>query len=185
MGFMILLGNITGAFAGTAFTHVGVLGMYAIIVVVNVACCAVTVVSVREVQLRAHRKTQPLSCKTVFIGFWSPLKEHDFRWVFITRFLMQQGVATITGFLQYWLHDMIPLPFCIASATAVALLVIPLLFAAGVSTILGGMISDKTGHRKIIVTIAAFMMGVGSFTNAFLTGESAYVMAAIVAGVIG
>lgn len=186
MGFMILLGNMSGAVAGTGFTHVGVLGMYAIIIVVNVACTAVTVLSVREVSRPGHRhKAQPLSCRVVFIGFWSPLREHDFRWVFITRFLMQQGVATITGFLQYWLHDMIPLPFCIASATAVALLVLPLLFSAGLSTIIGGVISDKTGHRKIIVTVAAFMIGLGSFINAFLSGEYAYYTAAVVACVIG
>lgn len=28
---------------------------------------------------------------------FSSISEHDFRWVFITRFLMQQGVSTVTG----------------------------------------------------------------------------------------
>jgi hypothetical protein len=121
--------------------------------------------------------------------------EHDFRWVFITRFLMQQGVSTVTGcvflysyfnthqgilmlhtctwfwyhvtfclyiihglfniiiflspslanisgseifmwftffgrFLEYWLSDMIQLPDCWNAGRGVAIMLLPMLFAA-------------------------------------------------------
>ncbi|CAG5114510.1 unnamed protein product, partial [Candidula unifasciata] len=148
MGAMILLGNVSGAIAGTSFTHIGVLSMYAIMIAILVVCVLVTTFSISETQGKPDLIPQPLSCRLIFIGFWAPLKEHDFRWVFITRFLMQQGVATITGFLEYWLNDMIPLPYCWSAATSVALLLLPLLFAASLSSVVFGIISDKTGYRK-------------------------------------
>ncbi|XP_005108633.2 uncharacterized protein LOC101850035 [Aplysia californica] len=185
MGAMILLGNVSGAAAGIGFTRIGVLSMYAIIIGVLVVCVLITTFSITEAQAKPDRKAEPVTCKSVFLGFWTPLKEHDFRWVFITRFLMQQGVATITGFLEYWLNDMIPLPNCMAATTAVAMLLLPLLFAAAVSSIIFGVVSDKTGYRKIIVTIASFMMGVGSFINAFLSGDYAYYIAGVVSFIIG
>ena len=58
--------------------------------------------------------------------------EHDFRWVFFTRFLMQQGVATVVGFLEYWLGDMVQLPGCWSPEKAVAVILLPLLLSAAV-----------------------------------------------------
>ncbi|GFS20894.1 permease transporter, partial [Elysia marginata] len=185
MGAMILLGNVTGALAGISFTHIGVLSMYAVIIGMLVVCVLITTFTITEAQAKKDKDLHGLDCRTVFLGFWTPLKEHDFRWVFITRFLMQQGVATITGFLEYWLNDMIPLPYCWTAATSVALLLLPLLFAAAASSLVFGIVSDKTGYRKIIVTIASFIMGLGSFVNAFLSGDYAYYIAGIMAFIIG
>ncbi|GFN87201.1 permease transporter [Plakobranchus ocellatus] len=185
MGAMILLGNVTGALAGISFTHIGVMSMFSIIIVMLVVCVLITTFSISEAQAKGDQNAQSLDCKTIFLGFWTPLKEHDFRWVFITRFLMQQGVATITGFLEYWLNDMIPLPYCWTAATSVALLLLPLLFAAAASSLIFGIVSDKTGYRKIIVALASFIMGLGSFVNAFLSGDYAYYIAGIMAFIIG
>ncbi|XP_059160361.1 uncharacterized protein LOC131943967 [Physella acuta] len=116
MGAMILLGNVSGALAGTTFTRIGVLTIYAIMIGIVVTSVLITVFSITETYVK-QTELEPLSFKVVFIGFWKPLKDHDFRWVFITRFLMQQGVATITGFLEYWLNDMVALPYCWTAAT--------------------------------------------------------------------
>lgn len=185
MGAMILLGNVSGALAGISFTHIGVLSIYSIVIGMVVVCVLITTFTITEAQAKKDKDLPKLDCRTIFLGFWTPLKEHDFRWVFITRFLMQQGVATITGFLEYWLNDMIPLPYCWTAATSVALLLLPLLFAAAASSLIFGIVSDKTGYRKIIVTIASFIMGLGSFVNAFLSGDYAYYIAGIMAFIIG
>lgn len=60
------------------------------------------------------------------------LSEHNFRWVFFTRFLMQQGVATVVGFLEYWLGDMVVLPSCWQPEKAVAVILLPLLLSAAI-----------------------------------------------------
>jgi len=185
MGAMILLGNIGGAITGTMLTRIGVLNIYATIIGVLVVCILISCFSVQEHPPIINRKTEPLGIKKILSGYWTPLKDHDFRWVFLTRFLLQMGVGTITGFLQYWLQDMIPLPYCMAPPTAVAMLMLPLLAAAAGSSIIFGAVSDKTGYRKIIVTIASFMMGLGSFINAFLSGDYSYYLAAIVSFIIG
>nr|KAG5690887.1 hypothetical protein BaRGS_028919 [Batillaria attramentaria] len=171
MGAMILLGNVAGAAAGLTFTHIGVLSIYGMIIAVLVISIFITVVFTSEHLGREEGEKKQL--------------EHDFRWVFITRFLMQQGVATITGFLEYWLDDMIQLPRCWTAATSVALMLLPLLFSAALSSIVFGVISDRTGRRKVIVIGAAFLMGAGSMTNAFISGNSAYYIAVTIAFLIG
>ncbi|KAH9495320.1 hypothetical protein Btru_018870 [Bulinus truncatus] len=159
--------------------------MFGIIISVLIVSIFITIVSTSEVVPKVDDKHEPVTCSYVFVGFWRPLKEHDFRWVFITRFLMQQGVATITGFLEYWLNDMVPLPNCWTAATSVALLLLPLLFAAAASSVVFGIISDNTGYRKIIVALAAFTMAIGAFVNAFLTGRYAYYIAGLMSFIIG
>ncbi|KAK7113209.1 uncharacterized protein [Littorina saxatilis] len=185
MGAMILLGNVAGAIAGLTFTHIGVLSIYGLIIGNMIVCITITILFTSETIGREDAEAKPLGCRTMFTSFWSPLKEHDFRWVFITRFLMQQGVATITGFLEYWLDDMMQLPRCWTAATSVALLLLPLLFSAAFSSIVFGVLSDRTGKRKAIVAGAAILMGAGSLCNAFLSGQSAYFVAVCVSFLIG
>ncbi|XP_076453746.1 uncharacterized protein LOC143288946 [Babylonia areolata] len=185
MGAMILLGNVAGAAAGVTFTHIGVLSIYGMIIVIIIICVSVTVISTSESQGREETEKKDIGCRIIFASFWSPLKEHDFRWVFITRFLMQQGVATIIGFLEYWLDDMIQLPRCWSAATSVALMLLPLLISAAFSSVFFGILSDRTGKRKAIVIAAAMLMGAGSLADAFLSGSSGYYVAVSVAFVIG
>ena len=45
---------------------------------------------------------------------------------------MQQGVATVVGFLEYWLGDMVRLPGCWSPEKAVAIILLPLLLSAAV-----------------------------------------------------
>ncbi|XP_025089237.1 uncharacterized protein LOC112561152 [Pomacea canaliculata] len=189
MGAMILLGNVSGAAAGLSFTHIGILSIYGVIIAVIVLSVAVTVVVTKEHSGRDDGEKKKLGCKVIFAGFWSPLKEHDFRWVFITRFLMQQGVATITGFLEYWLDDMVQLPYCWTAATSVALMLLPLLFSAAVSSIVFGIVSDRTGEEKPSLFYAVmghtFLMAAGSLADAFISGHSAYYLAIATAFLTG
>lgn len=45
---------------------------------------------------------------------------------------MQQGVATVVGFLEYWLGDMVVLPACWQPEKAVAVILLPLLLSAAI-----------------------------------------------------
>ncbi|KAL3876847.1 hypothetical protein ACJMK2_034632 [Sinanodonta woodiana] len=183
MAAMILLGNVSGALVGTTFTQVGVLGSYAISIVTVIVTLLITVCTIAETPGKPN--VEPIGCLMLFCGFWQPLKEHDFRWVFITRFLMQQGVSTVTGFLEYWLNDMIYLPNCWTAATSVAVMLLPLLFAAAMSSIVVGFISDRCGRRKPFVIAAALLMS-GSITGlTFIEGHLAYYFAVGMAFLFG
>ncbi|KAK3090168.1 hypothetical protein FSP39_009691 [Pinctada imbricata] len=183
MGCMILLGNVSGAAVGVCFTEMGVLGAYGTAIGVVLISVCVTVFTTKETP--GKQVNEPIGCFAVFCGFWQPLKEHDFRWVFITRFLMQQGVSTVTGFLEYWLSDMIQLPNCWNAARSVALMLLPLLFAAATSSIVFGILSDKFGRRKPIVIAAAFLMCVSCSTLTYISGKAAYYIAVSMAFCFG
>ncbi|ESO81984.1 hypothetical protein LOTGIDRAFT_237186 [Lottia gigantea] len=185
MGAMILLGNVSGAAVGLSFSHIGVLGIYGCIIGMLIISVAVTVISTPEAPGKEDIHSHPLDCKLIFCGFWEPLKEHDFRWVFFTRFLMQQGVSTITGFLEYWLDDMVQLPNCWTAATSVAVMLLPLFFAAAFSSVIFGVLSDRKGKRKIFVTAGAILLAIASLTDTFMTGDFGFYVAVIMAFVFG
>jgi MFS family permease len=183
MGFMILFGNISGASLGLFFVQLGVLGIYAVVISLMVICVLITVISVTEIPGKAIH--EPIGIKKIFIGFWEPLKGHDFRWVFITRFLLQQGVSTVTGFLEYWLSDMVHLPNCWTPERSVAMMLVPLLGTAAIGSIICGVVSDRIGRRKPLVIMSAVLMFVVSTILTFIRGHDAYYIALILAFIFG
>jgi len=172
MGAMTLSGNIAGAIIGFWFTRIGVVPTYAMISGLYFCCVMITVCSCHE--RPSFPPKNKLSIKEVFCAYWEPLKEHDFRWVFLTRFLMQQGVATVVGFLEYWLGDMVNLPNCWQPEKAVAVVLLPLLLSAAIFSVIGGFLSDKLRRRKPLVIGSACLMAVCSFILAGLQGKYAF-----------
>ncbi|KAF1742777.1 hypothetical protein MXB_1948 [Myxobolus squamalis] len=55
---------------------------------------------------------------------------YNFRWVFITRFMMQQGVSTVTAFLEYWIDDMVHIPNCWSSEAGLTFILLPMLLTS-------------------------------------------------------
>ncbi|XP_048764637.1 uncharacterized protein LOC125672429 isoform X1 [Ostrea edulis] len=179
MGCMILMGNVSGAAVGIGLSEMGVLGAYGTAIAVVMISVCITVFTTTEKP--GKQINEPIGCLQIFCAFWEPLKEHDFRWVFITRFLMQQGVSTVTGFLEYWLSDMIQLPDCWNAGRGVAIMLLPMLFAAALSSIIFGIVSDRFNRRKPIVIAAAFIMCICISTLTYISGPSAYYIAVILA----
>ncbi|PAA72231.1 hypothetical protein BOX15_Mlig014453g1 [Macrostomum lignano] len=183
MGGMILLGNISGAALGLFINNLGVLGLYGVVICILIPCIAITVFSVEEPPTKDTHP--PIKCKDLLLGFWMPLKEHDFRWVFITRFLMQQGLSTVVGFLEYWLGDMVNLPNCWNAAKGVSMLLIPLLCTAALSSVVSGLLSDKIGRRKPLVIAASVLMGFSAAFLAGLRGQHAFYIATALSVIFG
>merc|ERR1712038_1854276 len=77
MGFMILFGNISGAALGLFFVELGVLGIYSAVSSLMVVCVMVTLIMTEEDPAKAI--PEPINVKQIFIGFWEPLREPDFR----------------------------------------------------------------------------------------------------------
>lgn len=183
MGFMVLAGHITGATLGMFYSQLGIIGIYGIVLSLVVICVLITVTTTTEKDAKPIH--QPINFKTIFLGFWEPLREHDFRWVFLTRFLMQQGVSTVTGFLEYWLADMVQLPNCWSPEKSVAILLMPLLGTAALGSILCGILSDKLARRKPLVIASAMMMFICTSIMSFTRGENAFYFAIALAFLFG
>ena len=78
----------------------------------------------------------------------------DFRWVFITRLLYNMGIYSVQEFLQYYVHDLLPMKNW-SSTSEVSLLFVPLLCGAVISAYYAGRLSDQLGGvRKKFIYIS-------------------------------
>ena len=95
-------------------------------------------------------------------SFWlSPRRYPDFAWAWLTRFAVNLGNAMTLLYLLYFLRDRIHYGRLFPGHKAEdGLVVLILLYLAGVvlTAVAGGMVSDRTGRRKLPVTVAGLVM---------------------------
>lgn len=92
-------------------------------------------------------------------AFLSALSHHDFRWAFIGRALMVLGYFSVIGYQLYILDDHIALPGGMQPAAAMAILTPVSMVAMAVSTMAGGLLSDRLDRRKVFVGASAALAG--------------------------
>ena len=98
-------------------------------------------------------------------SFWlSPRRYPDFAWAWLTRFVVTLGNSMAVLYLLYFLRDRIHYSRLFPGHKAEdGLVVLILVYMVGVviTAVAGGMISDRTGRRKLPVAIAGLVMAVG------------------------
>ncbi|MFF7178089.1 MFS transporter [Streptomyces sp. NPDC008121] len=92
-------------------------------------------------------------------AFLSALANHDFRWAFIGRALMVLGYFAVVGYQLYILGDHITLPGGLTPPEAMAILTPVSMVAVALSTIVGGLLSDRWNRRKVFVGVSAALAG--------------------------
>ncbi|MER5733634.1 MFS transporter [Streptomyces sp. NPDC002138] len=92
-------------------------------------------------------------------AFLSALGHHDFRWAFIGRALMVLGYFSVVGYQLYILDDHIALPAGLTPPDAMAVLTPVSMAAMAVSTVVGGLLSDRWNRRKVFVGVSAALAG--------------------------
>jgi MFS family permease len=123
-----------------------------------------------------------LTARTFFGGLWiSPRKYPDFAWAFAARFFFIPGYFMVLFFELYLLTDYVKLSLKSANAT-IGLLAVASLVTTLISVLIGGVISDRIGRRKIFVYIASVFVAVGFLVPLFLP---TVVGLAIMSGVSG
>ncbi|MEZ0076150.1 MFS transporter [Planotetraspora sp. GP83] len=119
--------------------------------------------------------------------FWiSPRRHPDFAWAWLTRFLMQLGNAIATLYLLYFLSDAVHYERLFPGETAAdGLLVLILIYTAAVvlTTVVSGVVSDRLGKRKTLVTVSGVISAVPALMLAFWPQWGVTVAAAVVLGV--
>ena len=154
------LGVVVGTLIVTAAVS-GIAPGYAAIAALLLLCALPFLLWTRS--LRLDRDDRPAWRWRVFLaGFWiSPRRHPDFAWAWITRFLINLGNALATLYLLYFLRDKVRYETRFPGEAAEdGLLILVLTYTAGVlvAAFAGGLLSDRSGRRKIHVTVSSVVM---------------------------
>jgi MFS family permease len=133
------------------------------------------------------RHLQPLTGRALRGAFWvSPRRHPDFAWAWLTRFLAALAIAMGTLYLLFFLIDKIHYAREFPGQTAQqGLLILTVIYTGCVvlTAIGGGMISDRLGKRKLIVTVAGVLMAVAALLLTFVETWHAALGAAVLYGI--
>jgi len=127
-----------------------------------------------------------LSVRALLASYWlSPRRHPDFAWAWITRFLASLAIGMGTLYLLYFLKDAVHYHRIFPGQTASQGLFILIVIYTGfvvVTAIVGGMISDRIGKRRMIVTISGALMGLAALLLTFVETWPAAMAAAVLFG---
>lgn len=178
MGFFQLSSQIAGGVAAFALGGSRE-GQYLAIILVLVVCTFITLRSVREP--RVKRDAEPLDLRVFFRPHYA-----GFRWVFLTRALVESGRYAIQPFLLFYLKDVVQQfqigPVALPSADlALAALLVLLSLTAALTSITSGPYSDRVG-KKPVIYFAGAVMGVAALGFALTQDFAVAALAALVFG---
>jgi MFS family permease len=132
-----------------------------------------------------HR--EPFSWRRMASSYWiSPREYPDFGWAWLTRFLTTLAIAMGTLYLLYFLRDKLHYARLFPGQDAAdGLLILILIYTGGVvlASIIGGIISDRSGRRKMLVTVSGLLMGVAALLLTFWETWPATLAAAALFGI--
>ncbi len=131
-----------------------------------------------------HR--DPLSWRKLLGSYWISPREHpDFAWAWLTRFLASLAIAMGTLYLLYFLRDQVHLYKTnhISATNGLLILIVIYTVCVVITAIVGGIISDRIGKRKMIVTVSGALMGVAALLLTFVENWPAAEIAAVLFGV--
>jgi MFS family permease len=120
-------------------------------------------------------------------SYWlSPRQYPDFAWAWVTRFLASLAIAMGTLYLLYFLRDQVHYARIFPGKTAqdgLLILIVIYTVCVVITAIVGGIISDRIGKRKMIVTVSGALMGVAALLLTFVETWQAALGAAVLFGV--
>jgi MFS family permease len=179
-GVAAMTGAIGGQAVGASFaSHVGV--GYVALAGWSIVALTLFVVFNKDRSSR-ERETARFSLLEFLRAFWVNPGEHpDFFWAFAGRLFLYTGYFAVTGYNLFLLQDYIGLgdnaPAYVATLGLVGLVgMLP-------SIVIGGVISDRLGRRKILVFISSLLVSVGLIIPWAVPSLVSMVLMAVVTGV--
>ncbi len=179
--------QIIGVVLAVALVSLAVTGNggYVLIAVLMVACVLPFALTTPDPPL-ARAARPPFAWGEFARSFWlNPRRHPDFGWAWLTRFTISLGNAMAVLYLLYFLRDRIHYTRLFPGHTAEqGLLILILIYSAGVvlTTVAGGMISDRSGRRKLPVTVSGLVMAVPAVMLALWPSWPVAVAAAVILG---
>jgi MFS family permease len=128
----------------------------------------------------------PFSWRRLLGSYWISPKEYpDFAWAWVTRFLASLAIAMGTLYLLYFLRDQVKLEKTnhISATSGLLILIVIYTVCVVITAIVGGIISDRMGKRKMIVTVSGALMGMAALLLTFVETWTSAEIAAVLFGV--
>lgn len=91
------------------------------------------------------------------MAFFSAFRSNDFFWTFATRGLVTLGIFSILPFMELYFRDVVRTP---DAGAASAFWLLAVIAGAILPSMVGGMLSDKTGRRKLFVYVSSAIQAV-------------------------
>jgi len=125
-----------------------------------------------------HR--EPMSVRTLLSSYWvDPRRHPDFGWAWLTRFLASLSIGMGTLYLLYFLRAKVTHTH---AAQDLFILIVIYTVLVIITAIVGGVISDRIGKRKMIVTVSGILMGMAALVLTFVETWHAALIAAVLFG---
>ena len=178
VGMPQALGLVVGT-ALVVYVFTGRLGGYLVLAIPMVVLALPFVLATPDFPLDpVHR--QPMSLRTLLLSYWVNPKRHpDFGWAFLTRFLASLAIGMGTLYLLYFLRDQVHYGH---PAQGLFILIAIYTVLVIITAVIGGVISDRIGKRKLIVTVSGILMGVAALVLTFWETWPAAEIAAVLFG---
>lgn len=128
-----------------------------------------------------------LAWKNLLTTFWvNPLRFPDFAWAWLTRCLLYLSYFVALGYLLYFMQDVVHYARLFpgrSAALGVTSFQATLTVAIILTSLLGGIFSDRLQRRKVFVVVSSTLIVIAFFILAFLHSWLAIECAAAILGI--
>jgi MFS family permease len=178
VGMPQALGLVVGT-ALVVFVFTGRVGGYLVLAIPLVLLALPFVLVTPDYPLDSEHRA-PMSLRTLLASYYvSPRRHPDFGWAWITRFLASLSIGMGTLYLLYFLRDKVHYAH---PAQGLFILIAIYTLLVIITAIVGGVISDRIGKRRMIVTVSGILMGVAALVLTFDETWHAALVAAVLFG---
>lgn len=159
--------------------------IYISLALINIICAAITVITIRGAKPLVEVQSLPASAN-IFKGWLRPWSHIDFRWVWLTRFLLSLGFYMVQLYVRNYLDDRVPVHtlFGLNVPADFAVLVVGLTISlsGALGALWSAKVVDQVG-RKAVTRWAGIGMSILLIPFAFIPNYTVIFVLAVLFGI--